>query len=65
MSEALRASFASAAIQVSVGVYHDALNHCISLDVGVSLGDAHNFRREQVPLAGNVDVLRTVFWPSP
>jgi uroporphyrinogen decarboxylase len=48
-------------IRNQVALYPDTGADCISLDAGVRLGEVHKLYREQAVLAGNVDVLKTVF----
>ncbi len=48
-------------IRAQLALYPDTGADCISLDTGVRLGDVYKLYREQVVLAGNIDVIRTVF----
>jgi len=48
-------------IRAQVALYPDAGADCISLDTGVRLGEVEKLYRGHVVLAGNVDVIKTVF----
>lgn len=48
-------------IRAQVPLYPGTGADCISLDAGVSLGEVYQLYQEQVVLAGNVDVVKTVF----
>ena len=48
-------------IRAQLPLYPDTGADCISLDAGVRMGEVSKLYREQVVLAGNVDVVKTVF----
>jgi uroporphyrinogen decarboxylase len=48
-------------IRAQVTLYPATGADCISLDAGVRLSEVYELYREQVVLAGNVDVIKTVF----
>ncbi len=48
-------------IRSQMALYPDTGADCISLDTGVRLAEVHKLYHEQVVLAGNVDVVKTVF----
>lgn len=52
-------------IRNQIGLYAGAGADCISIDAGVTLGDARSMLGEKVVLAGNVDVINTVFGGDP
>lgn len=48
-------------IRTQLALYPDTGADCISLDTGVRLGEVFELYRGEVVLAGNVDVIKTVF----
>ncbi len=52
-------------IRSQLALYPDTGADCISLDAGVRLGEVYELYREKVVLAGNVDVIKTVFGGDP
>jgi uroporphyrinogen decarboxylase len=52
-------------IRSQLALYPETGADCISIDTGVSLGEAYQLYGERVVLAGNVDVINTVFGGDP
>jgi uroporphyrinogen decarboxylase len=52
-------------IRSQLALYPDAGADCISLDAGVSIGEVYKLYEQRLVLAGNVDVVKTVFGGDP
>ncbi len=52
-------------IRTQLALYPETGADCISIDAGVRLGEAYGLYRDRVTLAGNVDVINTVFGGDP
>ncbi len=48
-----------------LALYPESGAHCISIDVGVSIGEVYRLYRKQLVTAGNVDVVNTIFGGDP